>query len=47
MWIIIAAGIAVVVIVAVNHRRAANEPDLGCVTERWLTEYRNAQAADS
>ena len=47
MWIIIAVGIAVVAIMAAVHRRAAVDSDLGSVTERWLTEYRAAQAADS
>lgn len=47
MWIIIAAGIAMAVVVALAHRRAAHESDLGWVTERWLTEYRADQAADS
>ena len=47
MWIIIAVGIAVAVIMAAVHRRVALDADLGSVTERWLTEYRAAQAADS
>ena len=47
MWIIIAVGGLVAAIVAVAHRRAANDSDLGWVTERWLTEYRADQAADS
>jgi hypothetical protein len=41
------AGIAVVVVALVAHLRAANRSDLGFVTERWLTEYRADQAADS
>ena len=47
MWIIVAAGIVVVLIVAFMRRRAANDADLGWVTERWLTEYRADQSADS
>lgn len=47
MWIIIATGIAVVVIVAVARRRTVHESDLGWVTERWLAEYRAARGADS
>lgn len=43
----IAAGIAVVVVVAAAHRRTVRESDLGWVTERWLTEYRADQSADS
>jgi hypothetical protein len=46
VWIIM-AGIAVVVMVVVAHRRAATASDLGSVTERWLTEHRSDQAADS
>jgi hypothetical protein len=47
VWIIIAAGVAAVVMAAVARRRAASDSDLGWVTERWLTEYRADQAADS
>lgn len=47
MWIIIAVGITVAAIVTITHRLAANNSDLGWVTERWLTEYRADQAADS
>jgi hypothetical protein len=39
-------GVAVVVMVLVTQLRAATTSDLGCVTERWLTEYRADQAAD-
>ena len=46
MWILI-VGVAVVVMVLVAHLRAATSSDLGSVTERWLTEYRADQAADS
>lgn len=46
MWIII-AGVAVVAMVVIGHRRAATAPSLGWVTERWLSEYRADQAADS
>ena len=41
------AGVAVVVMVFVARLRAATASDLGCVTERWLTEYRADQTADS
>ena len=47
MWFIIAAGFVVVAILTVARRRADNDSDLGWVTERWLTEYRADQAADS
>lgn len=47
MWLLLTIGIAVAVIVVIAHRRATNESDLGWVTERWLTEYRADQAADS
>lgn len=47
MWTIIIAGVVVVLIVLLMHRRAANRADLGWVTERWLSEYRADQAADS
>jgi len=47
VWIIIAAGIAVAVLVGVSRLRFASESELGSVTEAWLTEYRADQAADS
>ena len=48
MWtIIVAAVVVVVAIVVLMNRRAANRADLGSVTERWLSEYRADQAADS
>ena len=47
MWIIVAGGIAVAVLVAVARLRFANESELGSVTETWLAEYRADQAADS
>ena len=40
MWIILAAGTAVVVVVAIARWRTTRESDLGWVTERWLAEYR-------
>ena len=45
MWIIIAAGIVVVLLV-VARLRSTDESDLGSVTEAWLAEYRADQAAD-
>jgi hypothetical protein len=47
VWIIIAGGIVVTVIIAVARLRSANESELGSVTEAWLAEYRADQAADS
>jgi hypothetical protein len=47
VWIIIVAAVVVVLSVALMNRRAANQADLGWVTERWLTEYRADQSADS
>ena len=47
MWIIVVAGIALMVVVAFIRRRFERESDLGSVTERWLTEWRAAQAGDS
>jgi hypothetical protein len=44
---IIAAATAAVAIIGIAHRRAVRESDLGWVTERWLTEYRADQSADS
>ena len=41
------AAVAAVVMGLVAHLRAATTSDLGSVTERWLTEYRADQAADS
>jgi len=48
LLIIIASAIlAVLAIATVRERRAANSPNLGFVTERWLTEYRAEQPGDS
>jgi hypothetical protein len=47
VWFIITTSLAVVVIAVLAHRRAAAESDLGWVTERWLTEFRADQSADS
>ncbi len=47
MWFIMAAATAMVAIIGIARRRAVSESDLGWVTERWLTEYRADQAADS
>lgn len=47
MWFIVAAGFAVGIVLAIARHRAAADSDLGWVTERWLTEYRADQAADS
>ena len=47
MWIIIAAGVTVVIIVAIASRRGTRESDLGSVTDRWLMEYRAHHTADS
>ena len=47
VWMMIAGGIAVAVIVAVARLCSRNESDLGSVTETWLTEYRSDEAADS
>jgi hypothetical protein len=46
VWII-AGTVVVVLAVALMNRRATNQADLGWVTERWLSEYRADQAADS
>ena len=47
MWIIIAAGIAVTVIIGVARLRSTNESQFGWVTEAWLAEYRGDQGTDS
>jgi hypothetical protein len=47
MWIIIVAGITVMLILTWSRRRLERESDLGFVTERWLAEWRAAQAGDS
>jgi hypothetical protein len=47
MWIVVTAGVAVVVLAIARRRRAATAPDLGWVTERWLAVYRADQASDS
>ena len=47
MWLIILAVVAAGLIVIIAHRRAVLDSDLGRVTERWLTEYRADQTADS
>jgi hypothetical protein len=47
MWIVVTAGVAVLVIAAAARRRAPIASDLGWVTERWLQEYRANQGADS
>jgi uncharacterized membrane protein len=47
MWMIVVAGIAVMVVFAFIRRRFERESDLGSVTERWLAEWRAAQAGDS
>jgi hypothetical protein len=47
VWMIIAAGIAVVAIASAVHRRVNRTASLGWVTERWLTAHRAEQQSDS
>ena len=46
VWIIIAAGIGVSVLLVIARLRFTDESDLGSVTEAWLAEYRADEAAD-
>jgi hypothetical protein len=48
MWIVIVMGIlAMATMALLGHRRVADLSNLGYVSERWLSEYRNEQHGDS
>jgi hypothetical protein len=47
MWIVIVMGILAMATMALFGRRVADVSNLGYVSERWLSEYRNEQHGDS